>query len=264
MHRITAQPINGIGDNALHRPLAECDAEEGQARTFPKLCATVGFTIDMLLVDLVALGYRVLPAPRFLGVERGALFFLCDRTHTAVDGDLWRRSGRRTILLALHSSLLCVYTLRLRCRMGRAGSPLPCPVPYSASSSRLHMPMFSASRKQRALARVSAIRAKRGRTFLLTLSGVASPDSAKVRPSANVATACASVRSAATVIKSAVRLTSPRACASASKPANWTNGLPRMSTMNWGAMSVEAVGSVCGPSAAGDGCVLAGVPVADS
>ena len=36
------------------------------------------------------------------------------------------------------------------------------------------MPMFSASRKHRALARVSAIRAKWGRTFLLTLSGVAS------------------------------------------------------------------------------------------
>ena len=59
---------------------------------------------------------------------------------------------------------------------------------YSASSSRLTMSIFKASRRHRAFALVSATCRKCGLTFFVTLSGVASPHSVYV-PWGNTATA---------------------------------------------------------------------------
>src|SRR2546423_1139849 len=61
------------------------------------------------------------------------------------------------------------------------------------NSSTEHILMFRASRRARALARVSARRAKWGRTSKCTLSGVASPLSVKWRPSVKVAVAWATI-----------------------------------------------------------------------
>ena len=130
-----------------------------------------------------------------------------------------RRHGR---WICVHSDAACGHTLLSRVRsvgshawslhsahhmpaLYQPALPSSMVRGYSASSSRLTMSMFSASRNARALALVRATRRKCGLTFLVTLSGVASPHSVYV-PNGNTATAWASDRPASLYVQSAVRL----------------------------------------------------------
>src|SRR5712691_3743479 len=97
---------------------------------------------------------------------------------------------------------------------------------YSSNSSTATMVMFKASRKQRALALVSATRGKCARTCWCTFVGVASPASQNLRPSAKNACAAASASSGVTEINSALSSCKPWSWAMARSPAYWIKSRP--------------------------------------
>src|SRR5215211_8491905 len=112
---------------------------------------------------------------------------------------------------------------------GGASSP-------SESSSRAVAPTFTASRKARAFARVSAIRIRCGTMLRPTFSGLASPIPEKRRPSSISAVALTIATlpfaSSGTWTSSVSMPLRPRLCASSSNPANRTYCLPCLVIMN--------------------------------
>src|SRR6266540_4472546 len=107
-------------------------------------------------------------------------------------GLLFYKKGRLLVDCGLDSVSHRTYSLSITCLWseGRALCPALVVVgtgSYVSISSTEHTEMFRASRKQRAFARVNAIRGKCALTLGLTLEGVESAHSLKIFPSLNSA-----------------------------------------------------------------------------
>jgi hypothetical protein len=98
MDRITAESINGVGNEVCHTALADGFPQCGQLGALPEFCSSIDLAIDMGFIEQISLLSSIVTTPRFLRIKRGTVFFLPRGADPAVKSCQWALMVRLGLL----------------------------------------------------------------------------------------------------------------------------------------------------------------------